>query len=170
MSFGETLPFFRGNLGASAAQWEIGLQAGIFSEFNLDARLSDLINSDFVASIYTSLRIGAGSAFLRVHHQSAHLGDEFLLQTELDRVNLSYEGADIRLSWETPHGLCFYAGGGGIFHKESKTVGTWSAQYGAEFRSPWRYGQLPASTFSSGTRTTGVKMLSSRRACSWTTL
>lgn len=54
-------------------------------------------------------------------------------------MNLSYEGADIRLSWETPHGLRFYAGGGGIFHKEPKTVGTWSAQYGAEFRSPWRF-------------------------------
>ncbi len=77
VSFGETLPFYRGNLGASAAQWEIGLQAGVFSEFNLDARSSDLINSDFVASIYSSLRIGAGSAFLRVYHQSSHLGDEF---------------------------------------------------------------------------------------------
>jgi Protein of unknown function (DUF1207) len=139
VSFGETLPFYRSNFGATAAQWELGLQAGVFSEFNLDARSSDLINSDFVASIYSSFRMGTGSAFLRVYHQSSHLGDEFLLQTDLERVNLSYEGVDLRFSWEVPHGLRFYAGGGGIFHKEPSTVGTWSAQYGAEFRSPWRF-------------------------------
>jgi len=140
VSFGETLPFYRNNFGATATQWEIGLQAGVFSEFNLDARSSDLINSDFIASVYSSFRAGAGSAFLRVYHQSSHLGDEYLLaQPDLERVNLSYEGVDIRFSWEVSHGLRFYAGGGGIFHKEPKTVGTWSAQYGAEFRSPWRF-------------------------------
>lgn len=139
VSFGETLPFYRGNVGATAVQWEIGLQAGVFSEFNLDARSSDLINSDFIASMYSSFRAGSGSAFLRIYHQSSHLGDEFLLQTDLERVNLSYEGADIRFSWEAPHGLRFYAGGGGIFHKEPSSVGTWSGQYGFEFRSPWRF-------------------------------
>ena len=54
-------------------------------------------------------------------------------------MNLSFEGADIRLSWEFPYGLRVYAGGGGIFHKEPETLDTWSTQYGAEFRSPWRF-------------------------------
>jgi hypothetical protein len=140
VSFGETLPFYRANFGESLAQWEVGLQAGVFSDFNLDAPSSDLINTDFIASIYSSMRAGNASAFARIYHQSSHLGDEFLLRklTDLDRVNLSYEGIDLRLSYELPYGVRVYGGGGGIFHKEPSTIKPWSIQYGIEFRSPWR--------------------------------
>ena len=138
VSFGETIPFYRANLGQSIVQWETGLQAGVFSDFNLDARSSDLINTDFIASVYSSVRARQFSAFARVFHQSSHLGDEFLLRTSLERVNLSYEGADLKLSYELPYGVRVYGGGGGIFHKNPSTIKPWSTQYGIEFRSPWR--------------------------------
>ena len=138
VSFGETIPFYRANLGRSIIQWETGLQAGVFSDFNLDAPSSDLINSDFIASVYSSMRKGHFSAFARIYHQSSHLGDEFLLRTRLERINLSFEGADIRFSQELPYGLRIYGGGGGIFHKNPSTIKPWSIQYGIEFRSPWR--------------------------------
>ncbi|MGH8685784.1 MAG: DUF1207 domain-containing protein, partial [Nitrosospira sp.] len=138
VSFGETIPFYRANLGRSTIQWETGIQAGVFSDFNLDARSSDLINTDFIASVYSSVRAGQFSAFGRVFHQSSHLGDEFLLRTTLERVNLSYEGADLRLSYELPYGIRVYGGGGGIFHKQPSTIKPWLIQYGIEFRSPWR--------------------------------
>lgn len=145
VSFGETLPFYRANLGQSIAQWEVGLQAGVFSDFNLDASSSDLINTDFIASIYSSMRAGNASVFARIYHQSSHLGDEFLLRalTSLERINLSYEGADLRLSYELPYGVRVYGGGGGIFHKEPSTIKPWSVQYGVEFRSPWRLDIAP---------------------------
>jgi len=141
VSFGETIPFYRGNFGQSTAQWEAGLQAGVFSDFNLNASSSDLLNTDFIASIYSSVRAGQFSAFGRIYHQSSHLGDEFLLRkvnTKFERVNLSYEGADLKLSYELPYGVRLYGGGGGLFHKEPSTLKPWSAQYGIEFRSPWR--------------------------------
>jgi hypothetical protein len=140
VSFGETIPFYRANLGKYAAQWEAGLQAAVFSDFNLGAPSSDLINSDFIASAYASLRAGQVSAFARVYHQSSHLGDEFLLRrlTDVERINLSYEGADLRLSYELPYGLRVYGGGGGIFHKQPSTLKPWMIQYGIELRSPWR--------------------------------
>jgi len=140
VSFGETIPFYRANLGQTAIQWETGLQATVFSDFNLGAESSDLINSDFIASVYASMRAGKFSAFSRIYHQSSHLGDEFLLRTrtDLERINLSYEGIDLRLSYELPYGLRIYGGGGGIFHKEPSTLKPWSVQYGVEFRSPWR--------------------------------
>lgn len=138
VSFGETIPFYRGNLGRSTVQWEAGLQAGVFSDFNLDTRSFNLINSDFIGAAYASLRKGRFSAFGRIFHQSSHLGDEFLLRTRLERVNLSYEAADLKLSYELPYGIRVYGGGGGIFHKEPSTLKTWSTQYGFEFRSPWR--------------------------------
>lgn len=108
VSFGETIPFYRANIGHSTAQWEAGIQAGVFSDFNLDAASSDLVNTDFIASLYSSVRTGQFSAFGRVYHQSSHLGDEFLLRkvnTKFERVNLSYEGVDLKLSYELPYGL-----------------------------------------------------------------
>ena len=139
VSFGETIPFYRSNLGRTTIQWEAGLQAAVFSDFNLDASSSDLINSDFIGSVYSSMRMGQFSAFARVFHQSSHLGDEFLLRTSLERINLSYEGADLRLSYELPYGIRVYGGGGGIFHKHPSTIKPWSVQYGLEIRSPWRF-------------------------------
>lgn len=141
VSFGETIPFYRANFGRSTAQWEVGLQAGVFSDFNLDASSSDLVNTDFIASIYSSARVGQFSAFGRLYHQSSHLGDEFLLRkvnTKFERINLSYEGVDLKLSYELPYGVRIYGGGGGLFHREPSALKKWSAQYGIEFRSPWR--------------------------------
>lgn len=145
VSFGETIPFYRANFGQSTVQWETGIQAAVFSDFNLGAPSNDLINTDFIASVYGSIRAGHFSAFGRVYHQSSHLGDELLLRrlTDLERINLSYEGADLRLSYELPYGLRVYGGGGGIFHKEPSTIKPWSIQYGVEFRSPWRIAFLP---------------------------
>ena len=140
VSFGETIPFYRANIGRSIVQWETGIQAAVFSDFNLGASSKDLINTDFIASAYSSMRAKNASAFARIYHQSSHLGDEFLLrsQTSLERVNLSYEGIDLKLSYELPYGVRVYGGGGGIFHKEPSTIKPWSVQYGMEFRSPWR--------------------------------
>ncbi len=141
VSFGETIPIYRGNFGLSTAQWETGLQAGVFSDFNLGSSSSDLVNTDFIASLYSSVRAGQFSAFGRIYHQSSHLGDEFLLRntnSKFERVNLSYEGADLKLSYEFPYGVRIYGGGGGLFHKEPSALKIWSAQYGIEFRSPWR--------------------------------
>ncbi|MXS82125.1 DUF1207 domain-containing protein [Nitrosomonas oligotropha] len=146
VSFGETIPIYRRNLGESVAQWEVGLQGGVFSDFNLGAPSSDLVNSDFIASVYSSFRAKQFSAFGRIYHQSSHLGDEFLLRKEgsaFERVNLSYEGVDLRLSYEFPYGVRLYGGGGGLFHKEPSALKVWMVQYGAEFRSPWRIGSAP---------------------------
>ncbi len=146
VSFGETIPFYRGNIGRSLVQWEAGLQAGVFSDFNLGAPSTDLINTDFIASAYSSVRAKQFSAFGRIYHQSSHLGDEFLLRrinSTFERINLSYEGADLRLSYEFPYGLRIYGGGGGLFHKEPSSLKVWMAQYGVEFRSPWRLNFAP---------------------------
>lgn len=146
VSFGETIPFYRGNFGRSLAQWEAGIQGAVFSDFNLGASSSDLVNTDFIGSLYSSVRLKQFSAFGRIYHQSSHLGDEFLLRrinSSFERVNLSYEGADLRLSYEFPYGIRLYGGGGGLFHKEPSALKPWMVQYGVEFRSPWRLNFAP---------------------------
>ena len=111
VSFGETIPLFRGN-SFSDSQWEAGIQAGVFALFQMDAPSKDLINADYFAALYGAWRRGPLSALGRVFHQSSHLGDEFLIDNRVERVNLSYEAADLRLSYEVTDWLRLYGCGG----------------------------------------------------------
>ena len=136
VSFGETIPLVRGNAFADS-QWEAGIQAGVFAVFEMDAPSKDLINADYFASLFGAWRRGPVSALGRVFHQSSHLGDEFLLRTRVDRVNLTYESVDLKLSYDLPWGFRVYSGGGYLFDQEPASLKPWSVQGGAEFRSPW---------------------------------
>ena len=136
VSFGETIPLFRGNAFADS-QWEAGIQAGVFAVFQMDAPSKDLINADYFASLFGAWRRGPVSALGRVFHQSSHLGDEFLLRTRVDRVNLTYESLDLKLAYDLPWGFRIYGGGGYLFDQEPESLKPWSTQGGVEFRSPW---------------------------------
>jgi hypothetical protein len=135
VSFGETITLFRDRAGA--AWWEVGIQAGVFAVFDLDAASMDLVNADYLLALPLSGRYGGWSAMLRLFHQSSHLGDEFLLRTRPERINLSYESVDLKVSYEIDDVLRLYGGGGYLFHQEPSSLDPWSIQYGAEFISPW---------------------------------
>lgn len=136
VSLGETFSVLRVNDVVGGA-WELGLQAGVFSIFDLDAASIDLINTDFMVGIPVTYRLRDFSAMARVFHQSSHLGDEFLLRNRVDRINLSYETVDVRLSYEFSDSLRIYGGGGYSFRREPRELAPWSAQSGVEIRSPW---------------------------------
>jgi hypothetical protein len=97
----------------------------------------DLVNADYLVGIPVSFRYGDLSAMFRLFHQSSHLGDEFLLSTQLERINLSYESVDLKVSYEIGDVLRLYAGGGYLFDQEPADLDPWSVQYGVEFISPW---------------------------------
>jgi hypothetical protein len=83
-------------------------------------------------------RYDAFSALTRVFHQSSHLGDEFLLANRVQRVNLSYEGIDLKLSYDLfGDVLRLYTGGGYLFDRDPSSLKPWAVQSGLEFRSPW---------------------------------
>src|SRR5690242_4808579 len=136
VSFGETIPIFRGN-APGESQWEAGIQAGVFAVFLMDQPSKDLLNADYFAALYGAWRDGPVSAMGRLFHQSSHLGDEFLLRTRTERVNLTYESVDLKLSYDLPWGFRAYAGGGYLFDQEPSDLQPWSVQGGVEFRSPW---------------------------------
>jgi hypothetical protein len=136
VSFGETIPIFRGE-AFGASQWEAGIQAGVFAVFQMDQPSKDLFNADYFAALYGAWRRGPVSTLGRVFHQSSHLGDEFLLRTRTERVNLTYESVDLKLSYDLPWGFRTYGGGGYLFDQEPADLQPWSVQGGLEFRSPW---------------------------------
>ena len=113
------------------------MQAGVFAIFDLDAPSMDLVNADYFVAIPFAFRHDDFSGLLRVFHQSSHLGDEFILRTKPERVNLSYEGIDVKLSYEWGNWLRLYGGAGYLFDVDPASLHRWSVQYGAELTSPW---------------------------------
>ena len=143
-TFGETFSIYRIG-GPWGSLMEIGLHAGVFSIFNMDADSKDLINADYIVALPISIKKNNFSAMVKVFHQSSHLGDEYLLSNQdEERINLSYEGVDSLLSYHLPYGFRLYGGGGYLFDREPSEMEPWIAQGGVEFNSPgaWWNGAL----------------------------
>jgi opacity protein-like surface antigen len=137
-NFGETFALYR-NAAPLDGQWEIALQAGVFSIFNMNAGSTDLVNADYTVGLLTSYRTGPFSGFLRLHHQSSHLGDEFIInsQTPINRVNLSFEEVDLKVSYELGSWFRIYGGGGMLVGRDPNDLQRGTSQVGAELTSPW---------------------------------
>lgn len=143
VSFGESFGLFQG-AGPFSGRWELGFQAAVFAIFDLDADSKDLVNADYFVGVPFSYRTGAASAMVRLYHQSSHLGDEFLLRNRVDRVNLSYEAVDLKLSYDLPNGFRVYGGGQSLLTREPDELNPWSGQVGTEWLSTeaWWNGAL----------------------------
>ncbi len=137
-TFGESIALYR-TRGAAGGLGEIGFQAGVFSIFDLSAPSSDLVNTDFFVALQGSYRANGLSTIFRIFHQSSHLGDEFLLRNRIDRINLSFEGVDVKLSYRPFDWLRFYGGGGYLFQVDPSDLKPWSTQGGIELQTPWRF-------------------------------
>jgi hypothetical protein len=79
---------------------QLDLFGAVFSQFDLGAPSFDLINADYVVGLPLTARYRGFSGRLRAYHQSSHLGDEFLLRSQVDRENLSFESIELLLSQE----------------------------------------------------------------------
>ncbi|MFO0773815.1 MAG: DUF1207 domain-containing protein [Nitrospiraceae bacterium] len=133
-NFGETFALYR-NKAIADGEWEFGIQAGVFSVLDLGKKSVDLVNADYRIGLISSYRSGRFSTFVRLMHQSSHLGDEFLLNNNPVRINLSYEEVDIKLSYELSSWLRVYGGGGALVRREPR-IGVGSAQWGVELTWP----------------------------------
>jgi len=141
VAFGEYFGLASGFLGDAAGASQIGIQAGVFALFNLDAPSSDLINADYWIGLPVSYRRGPWSYVARLYHQSSHLGDEFILGNPgLHRVNLSYEDLELLASYEWER-VRLYGGGGHILHSEPD-LAPWHVRGGAEYVHPRALGTL----------------------------
>ena len=100
VGLGDTFALFRFAARRPGNGIQVDLAAAVFSHFNLDAPSFDLINADYIVGIPLTARFAGFSARFRVYHQSSHLGDEFLLKRQPERVNLSFESFEAIISQE----------------------------------------------------------------------
>ncbi len=161
-TFGETFSIYR-FAGPWNSQMEVGLQAGVFSIFDLDSDSKDLVNADYLVALPLSFKKNNFSAMAKIFHQSSHLGDEFVLRGNTgERINFTYEGVDTLLSYNFPFGFRLYGGGGYLFDRTPSELDPWIAQGGVEFTSPaaWMNGSL---------RPIAAVDIQSREATDWNT-
>lgn len=116
--------------------WEIGLQGGIFAIFDFDTPSNDLVNADYLGGITFTYAHDSFSLLTRIIHQSSHLGDEFLLHNEVERLNLSYEELNVLASYDPRAWLRVYGGGAVLLRRDPSSLDRWSLQAGIELR-PW---------------------------------
>jgi len=112
---------------------EIGISASVFAQFDLAAPSLDLLNADYVVGIPVTVRRGQFSSRFRLYHQSSHLGDEFLLREDPERINLAFESLELILS-RAFGGLRVYGGGEYLFNREPDDLEEWLVHGGAEAR------------------------------------
>lgn len=112
---------------------QLSLSAAVFAQFDLATSSFDMLNADYVVGLPLSIRRGASSARLRVYHQSSHLGDEFLLRDEPERVNLAFESLELIVS-RAMGGLRVYGGGEYLFNRDPEDLEEWLMHVGFEGR------------------------------------
>jgi hypothetical protein len=139
VAMGGSIPLFHAPLPFEGL-WELGVQAGVFSIFDLDSDSNDLINTDFWVGIPLSARWGFFSFTIRPHHQSSHLGDEYLLRGPADRIDISFEAVDGILSFDLWTWGRIYGGGGYLVDRDPETLGRKYVQAGVELNGPLWFG------------------------------
>jgi hypothetical protein len=114
--------------------WEVGFQGGIFAIFDFGGPSTDLVNADYLGGLTASYSLDSLVFFGRLYHQSSHLGDEFLLNNEVERINLSFEAVEVLVSYVPRPWARVYGGTGAIVRIEPSDLDRWSFQAGVEFR------------------------------------
>ncbi len=118
--FGDDFIFYRWlDVWRWHGDMDIGLQAGVFSVFDLDHPKAGLVNSDFFVAFMPTYAVNKWSWRFRFWHLSSHIGDEFLISSPgFDRRNLSDNGIDLFASYQLNTAIRLYLGVGDIIWRD----------------------------------------------------
>jgi hypothetical protein len=133
VSFGENFGIVRWPRSTPEDGVQLNLSGAVFAQFDLEAPSSDLINADYVIGFPFTYRGDYLSGRFRIYHQSSHLGDEFLLRVQPERVNLSFESGELLLSFEW-NVIRVYGGGEYLFRREPSSLKPGLLHGGFEYR------------------------------------
>src|SRR5881394_2742435 len=92
VGFGQTIAV------ANGRTWQVAIAAAVFSQFNLARPTADLMNTDYRVGLPVTYRHARVTARLQLYHQSSHLGDEYMIHANAQRVDLTFEAAELLVS------------------------------------------------------------------------
>lgn len=125
VSLGDDFPIYRWLDLFWGGDLQIGIEAGIWSVFNMDPHpnfangTAELVNTDFYVGIPISYAAGPWSFRLRGYHISGHLGDEYMIDhPNVVRLNPSIEAVDFFASYQATEAIRLYVGPGVYVHSD----------------------------------------------------
>jgi Protein of unknown function (DUF1207) len=127
VGFGQTFGLLHGQ------DWQLGVAAGVFSEFDMQSSTTDLVNTDYLIGLPLTYRRGAWTTRLRVFHQSSHMGDEYLIHNNAERIAFSFEAAELLIARSTSQWRV-YGGGEYTFTHQPRDLKPAVLHGGAEYR------------------------------------
>ena len=131
MGYGEFFGLYRHN-NPGGYSWQVDIGGGIHAQFDLHASSLDLVNADYTVGFPVSFRKDNVSYRIALFHQSSHLGDEFLLHNNVQRVELSFESLELLRSQEWDNWRLYY-GGQYIVHQGPTDIKPGTIQVGGEY-------------------------------------
>lgn len=132
VGFGENFGIVRRETLADF-DWQLGIAGAVFAQFDLEAPSADLVNADYIIGLPLTWRYSDWSGRVRVYHQSSHLGDEYLLREEPQRVNLSFESLEMIAAYDFA-AFRLYGGGEYLFHRDPTDLGKSLLHAGLDWR------------------------------------
>ena len=139
VGLGQTIGLLRGR------DWQLGIGAAVFSEFNMQSSTTDLLNTDYLVGLPLTYRRGSLATRLRLFHQSSHLGDEYMAHTNARRIDLTFQAVELLVARETTRWRV-YGGGNYVFARSPSDLKPGVLHGGLEFRQPGSWLRLGRGT------------------------
>jgi hypothetical protein len=95
----------------------VGVQTGVFGRFDMETSATALIASDWLVAVPIEVARGRWSGRARFVHWSAHLGDEFIRDTEAERLDFTLEAIDLLAAYDTGP-VRVYGGGARVLRSQ----------------------------------------------------
>jgi len=129
VGFGQTIAV------VNARTWQVAIAAAVFSQFNLARPTADLMNTDYRVGLPVTYRHARVTTRLQLYHQSSHLGDEYMVHANAQRVDLTFEAAELLVSQQLA-AWRLYGGGEYVFTHSPADLKPGVLHGGVEYRQP----------------------------------
>jgi hypothetical protein len=129
VGFGQTIGVL------NARTWQVAIAAAVFSQFNLARPTADLMNTDYRVGLPVTYRHDGLTTRVQLYHQSSHLGDEYMVHANAQRVDLTFEAAELLVSQQLA-AWHVYGGGEYVFTHSPADLKPGLLHGGVEYRQP----------------------------------
>jgi hypothetical protein len=141
--FGASFPLYLMAGSSLEDGFVFGVEAGIFSRWNMETREKDLIATDWIFAIPFVLHRGDHWLRFRYFHTSAHMGDEYIKVFEVPRVDFTRDELELVGLLQAHELLGVYAGGSWVLRRDPPDMKRWNLRGGLQFEAQQLNGGRP---------------------------
>src|SRR5256885_1341923 len=127
VGFGQTFGVVNGRT------WQVAVAAAVFPRSTPARPPADLMNTDYRIGLPVTYRRAGLTTRMQLYHQSSHLGDEYMVHANAQRVDLTFEAAELLVSQQLA-AWRLYGGGEYVFTHSPADLKPAVLHAGVEYR------------------------------------